>query len=116
MTCQINKHNSPTSDPPLQLDILRHDRNPLGMNRRALKPQICLKILSNLSDKPLEWELPDQKLSALLVLPDLTERHRVWPETMRLLHATGRQSRFTHRLGGELLARGLASDSFFCCC
>jgi hypothetical protein len=31
-----------------------------------------LEVLSNFSDKPLEGELPDKKLSALLVLTDLT--------------------------------------------
>ena len=31
-----------------------------------------LKVLSNLTDKPLERQLPDQKFSTLLVLTDFT--------------------------------------------
>lgn len=31
-----------------------------------------LEVLSNFTDKPLEWELPDQKLSTLLVFTDFT--------------------------------------------
>jgi hypothetical protein len=31
-----------------------------------------LKVLGNFPHKPLEGKLPDQQLSALLVLPDLT--------------------------------------------
>jgi hypothetical protein len=33
-----------------------------------------LEILGNLPDKPLEWELPYEQLSALLVLADLTAK------------------------------------------
>lgn len=32
-----------------------------------------LEILSNFTDKPLEGQLPDEKLRGLLVLPDFTE-------------------------------------------
>ncbi|MFS8004546.1 hypothetical protein Hanom_Chr13g01227131 [Helianthus anomalus] len=61
-------------------------------NSRALKPQISLKILSNFSHKPLKRKLPDQKLSALLVLPDLPQRHCSWPESVRFLHSSGCRS------------------------
>ena len=44
-----------------------------------------LEILRDLSDKFLKWELPDEKLGALLVLANLTERHRARPETIRVL-------------------------------
>ena len=66
------------ADPPGQLDVLGHDGHPLGMDctqvgvleeahqvcltgllkshhSRALEPQVSLEILSNLSDKALEW-------------------------------------------------------------
>ena len=33
-----------------------------------------LEILGNLPNKPLEWELPYEQLSALLVLADLTAK------------------------------------------
>nr|KYP75773.1 hypothetical protein KK1_019974 [Cajanus cajan] len=31
-----------------------------------------LEILSNFTNQPLEWKLPDKKLSTLLVFPNLT--------------------------------------------
>ena len=78
------------SDPPCQLDVLGHDSNPLGMDgaevgvlkesdqvglagllkghhSRTLEPQISLEVLSNLTDKPLEWKLADEQLCGLLV-------------------------------------------------
>ncbi|KAF3330577.1 hypothetical protein FCM35_KLT03931 [Carex littledalei] len=73
----------------------------------ALEPQIRLEILHDFSDEPLKWELPDQKLNAFLVLPDLTKSNCVWLETVRLLDAAGCRSRFAGRLGGELLAGSL---------
>lgn len=33
-----------------------------------------LEILSNFTNQPLEWQLPDQELSTLLVLANFTER------------------------------------------
>ncbi|KAM7254329.1 hypothetical protein ACFE04_032011 [Oxalis oulophora] len=88
-----------------------HDSNPLSMNSAkigilkesnkvslcsllesgdgtALKPQISLEILSDLSDKPLERKLPNQQLSALLVLPYLSQCNCPWPESMWLLHSS----------------------------
>nr|KYP75775.1 hypothetical protein KK1_019976 [Cajanus cajan] len=39
----------------------------------ALETKIkYLEILSNFTNQPLEWELPDKKLSTLLVFPNLT--------------------------------------------
>ncbi|CAL8998564.1 unnamed protein product [Prunus brigantina] len=115
-----------------KLDVLGHNGDPLGMNgaevgvlketyqvglrrllqRRhgaALEPEIGLEVLSNLSHKPLERKLADQELSALLVLPDLSQRHSPWPETMRLLHSSGSGSRLPSSLCCQLLARGLPS-------
>ncbi|KAF4361928.1 hypothetical protein G4B88_024504 [Cannabis sativa] len=89
-----------TADTTSQLNVLRHDRHSLGMdgtqigvleqthqisfcsllygkNSVALKPQITkkaayLEVLSNFPNKALEWQFPDQELSALLVLPNFT--------------------------------------------
>jgi hypothetical protein len=41
-------------------------------HRVALETQVSLEILSNLTDQPLEWELPDQKFGTLLVLADFS--------------------------------------------
>ncbi|KAJ6931452.1 hypothetical protein NC652_014829 [Populus alba x Populus x berolinensis] len=126
-----------TPDPSSQLNILRHDCNPFSMNGTqicvlkethkislscflksrngtALEPEISLKILSNFSHKPLEGELADQKLSALLVLPDFSQSNSSWPETVGFLHASGGWGRLPGSLSCQLLARGLASGGFSC--
>jgi hypothetical protein len=82
-------------DPPSKLNVLGHDGDALGMDgtevsvfeqtdqvrlrcflqrqhRMALEPQVSLKILSNLTDQPLEWQLPYQKLRTLLVLANFS--------------------------------------------
>jgi len=43
-----------------------------GKHSMALETQISLEVLCNFPNKPLEGQLPDQQLSALLVLADLT--------------------------------------------
>ncbi|MFS7926564.1 hypothetical protein Hanom_Chr04g00298531 [Helianthus anomalus] len=58
-------------------------------NSRALKPQISFKILSNLSHKPLKWELPDQQFSALLVKCFGVEEVRRWIEFDRTVGKDG---------------------------
>lgn len=40
---------------------------------RGLEAQVGLEVLGNLTDQTLEGELPDQKLSGLLVATDLTQ-------------------------------------------
>ena len=124
--------SSLAADSASELDVLGHDGDSLGVNgaeigvlketnqvrlRRllesshsaALKPQIRLKVLSNLPNQPLERQLPDQKLSALLVLPDLPQRHRSGPEPVGLLHSSRGRRRLPSSLGGQLLSRSLPS-------
>jgi len=83
------------TNPPSQLNVLGHDRHALGVDgaqvgvleqthqvcfrsllqgkhRMALETQISLEILGNLPNKPLEWKLPYEQVSALLVLADFT--------------------------------------------
>jgi len=47
-----------------------------------------LEVLCDFTNKPLERELPDQKLGRLLVPPNLTEGDSTGAETMRLLDTT----------------------------
>ena len=42
-------------------------------HRRALKAQIGLEVLSNLTHQPLERQLADEQLSRLLVLANLAK-------------------------------------------
>ena len=81
---------------PSKLNVLGHDGDALGVNgtqvgilkqanevsfrcllegkySRALETKVRLEILSNLSYQTLEWRLANQKVSRLLVFPDLSK-------------------------------------------
>lgn len=76
----------------------------------GLEAQVGLEVLSDLTNEPLEGELPDKELRALLVPPDLTQSDGSGPETMGLLHASSRSLCGLARcLGGELLTGSLSS-------
>jgi len=47
-----------------------------------------LKVLGDLSHKPLEGELANEQLGGLLIPPDFTEGDRARSEPMRLLHTS----------------------------
>ena len=83
-----------------------------GGNCAALETKIGLEVLCDLSHQPLKRQLSDQQLRALLVLPDLPERHRAGVEPVGLLHSAGRRRRLPSRLGCQLLPRCLASYGF----
>ena len=68
--------------------------------------------MGDLTDKTLEWELADEKLSRLLVSPDLTESHSSGPVAMGLLHTASCRGGLAGSLGCQLLSRGLASGRF----
>ncbi|KAK2970984.1 hypothetical protein RJ640_029538 [Escallonia rubra] len=126
-----------TADSASKLDVLGHDGDPLGMNgaqigvleethqvrlRRllqschggALEPEVRLEVLGDFPDQSLEGQLPDQQLGALLVLPNLPQRHSPRPESVRLLDPSGGGSRFPRRLGRQLLPRRLPSGGLPC--
>ena len=86
------------SDATSELNVLGHDGHPLGMDgcqvgvleesnqvglscllksqhSAGLEAQVSLEVLGDLTHQPLEWQLPDEQLSGLLVLPDLTKCH-----------------------------------------
>jgi hypothetical protein len=130
---QIASPLSPlTPNAPCELDILRHDCHTLRVDcaqvgvlkephkvrlrsllkrrhGRALEPQVGLEVLSDLADQTLKGELSDQELRAFLVLSDLSEGHRPWPEPVGLLHSAGGWSGLPGSLCGQLLPRSLAS-------
>jgi hypothetical protein len=103
------------------LDILRHDGNTLGVNgtqvgilektdqvslssflkgqdSSRLETKIRLEILSDFTDKTLEWCLTDQEISRLLVLADFTKSDGSGTITVRLLDSTSSWGRFTGSL------------------
>ncbi|KAI5432213.1 hypothetical protein KIW84_036095 [Lathyrus oleraceus] len=81
-------------------------------NGTALESEICFEILSDFSNQSLERELPDEKLGALLILPDLSQSNCSWTESVWLLHSSGRRSRFPSGFGRELFPWGFASGGF----
>ena len=118
------------ADSPGQLDVLGHDGDPLGVDGaqvgvlketnqvglaglleshdgRALEPQVGLEVLGNLSDQALEGELADEKLSGLLIPPDLSQGDSTGPVSVGLLDASGGGGAFACSLGGQLLPGAL---------
>jgi hypothetical protein len=83
-----------------------------GANGRGLEAKIALEVLSNFTDKALEWKLSDQKLSALLVSTDFTKSDSSWLISMWLLDTTSRWVRLAGGLGCQGLARGFATSGF----
>ncbi len=123
------------ADSPGELDVLRHDGHSLGVDGAqvgvfeetdevglagfleghdggALEAEIGLEVLGDLTDQPLEGELADQKLRALLVAADLSQRHGSGSVSVGLFHSSGSRSRFPSSLGGQLLSRRLSSGRF----
>eukprot|EP01043_Picozoa_sp_COSAG02_P000006 COSAG02_NODE_1_length_108762_cov_456.708287_6_plen_143_part_00 len=117
-----------------QLDVLRHDGDALGVDGaevgvleeadqvglagllerqdgRRLEAEVGLEVLGDLADEALERQLADQQLRGLLVLADLAEGDGAGPVAVGLLDAAGRRGGLARRLGGELLARGLAAGA-----
>jgi hypothetical protein len=126
-----------STDTAGKLNILRHDGHTLGVNgaevgvfeqankvclrsflqsqnSRALETKIGLEVLSDLTNKALEWQLADEELSALLVTTDLAKSDRSGAVTVRLLHTSGSRCALASSFGCKLLARSLASCGFTC--
>ena len=75
----------------------------------ALETQIGLEVLSDFTDKTLEWQLADEQLGALLVATNLAKSDRSWPVTMRFLDAPGCWSALAGGLCCQLLPGRLAT-------
>jgi hypothetical protein len=80
----------------------------------GLEAEIGLEVLSDLTDKALERQLADEKLSGLLVATDLTESDRSWLVAVGLLDTAGRRRGLAGGLGGELLAGSFATGGLAC--
>ena len=122
-----------STDTAGKLDVLGHDGDTLGMDgaqvgvlketnqvslrglleshdSRGLETEVSLEVLGNFSDKTLEGQLADEKLSGLLVTTDLTESNSTRAITMGLLDTSSSGGRLAGSLGGELLPGGLATS------
>jgi len=124
-----------STNPPGELDVLGHDGDTLGVdgaqvgvleqpdqvslagllkssNSGRLEPEIGFEILSDFPHQTLEGQLPDEKLSGLLVSSDLPESDSAGPVSVRLLHSSGGGSGLPRSLGGELLPGSFSSGGF----
>jgi len=81
----------------------------------GLEAEVALEVLGDLTNKTLEGQLADEKLSGLLVATDLTESDGTRLIAMRLLDTTGRWCALASSLGSQSLARGLATSGFTGC-
>ena len=100
-----------SSDTTSQLDVLGHDGDSLGMDgtqvgifkeadqvclrcllqghySRGLEPQVSLEVLGNFPHEPLEGQLTDEELSALLVPTDLSQCNGTRPVPVGLLNTS----------------------------
>merc|ERR1719433_1372284 len=78
----------------------------------GLKPQVGLEILSNFTNKSLEGQLANQKLSRLLVTTNFAKSNSTRTITMWFLDSTSSRSRFPGSFGSQLFARSLSSGGF----
>jgi len=121
-----------SADSAGELDVLGHDGDALGVDGAqvgvleesdevglagllqghdggALEAEVGLEVLRDLTHQPLEGQLADEQLGALLVATDLAESHRAGSVAMGLLDSAGGGCAFAGGLGGQLLARRLSS-------
>jgi hypothetical protein len=80
----------------------------------ALESEVSLVVLSDLTNKSLEWKFADEELSALLVLSDFTEGDGSWAIAVWLLDTTGARRALLSCLGGKMLLWLLSCWSFAC--
>ena len=134
---ETERLRSLATDAAGELDVLGHDGHTLGVDGgqvgvleeadkvglggllegkhgAALEAEVRLEILGNLTHKALEGELADEELRRLLVAADLAKGHRARSVPVGLLDTAGGGRRLAGRLGGELLAGGLASRGLAC--
>ena len=97
-----------SADTAGELDVLGHDGDTLGVDgaqvgvleqtnqvglagllqshhSRALEPQVGLEVLSNLTNKALEWQLADEQFSRLLVPEQDQIKHQFYTFTYLLI-------------------------------
>ena len=132
VTTPVKNLRSLSADAAGQLDVLREDGDTLGVdgaqvgvleetdkvglggllegqNGGGLEAEIRLEVLGNLADEALEGQLAEEQLRRLLVATNLTQGNGARSVAMGLLHTTSSGGRLAGGLGGESLARSLAT-------
>jgi hypothetical protein len=72
--------------------------------RRALEPEVTFKVVGDLADESLEWQLADEEAGAFLVATDLTECDCSRSVALCFLNAASAWGGLAGCLGCELLA------------
>ena len=134
---EVGRLRALATDAAGQLDVLGHDGHTLGVDGGqvgvleeadqvglggllegqdggALETEVRLEVLGNLTHQALEGQLADEQLRRLLVAADLAQGDGAGSVTVGLLHTAGGGGRLAGRLGGELLAGGLATRGLAC--
>ncbi len=84
-----------------------------GKDSTALESEFLLEIVSNFSNKSLEWELSDQELGRLLVFSDFTKSNCSRSESVGFLDtSSGGWGTFSGSLGSKVLSWGFSSGGF----
>lgn len=130
--------SSLSTDPPGELDVLGHDGDTFGMDGAqvcvlkesnqvglgcflkchhswALKSQVGLEVLSDLTNKTLEGQLPDEQFRGLLVSSDFSQSHCTGSVSVRFLHTSSCWCTLASGLGCQLFTRCFSSSWFSCC-
>ena len=87
-----------------------------GSDSAGLEPEVTTETGGDFSNEPLEWELPDEEVGALLVLPDFSEGDGTWAESVLLLGTLGVDDwgGLAGSLGTKGLPWGLTTSGLSC--
>jgi hypothetical protein len=80
----------------------------------ALEANVCLDLLRNLTDEPLEWQLPDQQICGFLVPSDFSKSYSTWPVTVGSPHSSSEWRTFASCFSGLLFTRPVSTGGFTC--
>ena len=139
LSCRSRHLRALTTDAAGEVDVTGHDGDTLGVDGAqvgvleetddvglssllkgedggGLEAEIALEVLGDFANEALEGKLPEEELSGLLELADLTKSHSSGAVTVGLLDTSGGGGALAGGLGGEGLAGGFATGRFagFC--
>ena len=120
------------SDPSGEDQVLRHDGDSLGVDSAevgvfeeadgvefsgllegedggALEAELLLELMGDLPHESMEWDLSDEEIGGLLVLPDFSEGDDSWSISVRLLDTPCDWGALSSGLGCELLSWSLGT-------
>ena len=132
LSCRSRHLRALTTDAAGEVDVTGHDGDALGVDGAqvgvleqtddvglsgllkgedggGLEAKIALEVLGDLTNEALEGKLPEEELSGLLELADLTESHSAGAVAVGLLDTSGGGGALAGGLGGEGLAGGFAT-------